>query len=115
MSVGIARGGTLVQQSEYSRIAETEAFGELVRRKRAFLVPTVVFVLLFFITLPILSIFTDVLDGKVIGAISWAYLYAFAQFFLAWIVTFLYWRKANRWDELARKAREEVSERGASP
>jgi uncharacterized membrane protein (DUF485 family) len=99
-----------VQQSEYSGIAETEAFKELVRRKRAFLIPTVVFVLLFFITLPILSIFTDALDGKVIGAISWAYLYAFAQFFLAWIVTFVYWRKANRWDELARKAREEASE-----
>ncbi len=98
-----------MQQSEYSGIAETEAFKELVRRKRAFLVPTVVFVLLFFIMLPILSIFTDVLDGKVIGAISWAYLYAFAQFFLAWVVTFIYWRKANRWDELARKAREEVS------
>jgi uncharacterized membrane protein (DUF485 family) len=59
-----------VQQSEYSGIAETEAFKELVRRKRAFLIPTVVFVLLFFIMLPILSIFTDVLDGKVIGAIS---------------------------------------------
>ena len=98
-----------MQQSEYSGIAETEAFKELVRRKRAFLVPTVVFVLLFFIMLPILSIFTDVLDGKVIGAISWAYLYAFAQFFLAWIVTFLYWRKANRFDELSRKAREEAS------
>ncbi len=94
----------------YSEIAEATAFKELVSRKRAFLVPTVTFVLLFFIMLPILSIFTDVLDGKVIGAISWAYLYAFAQFFLAWIVTFLYWRKANRWDELARKAREEVSE-----
>lgn len=98
----------------YSEIAEATAFKELVSRKRAFLVPTVIFVLLFFIMLPILSIFIDVLDGKVIGAISWAYLYAFAQFFLAWIVTFLYWRKANRWDELARKAREEVSERGAS-
>jgi uncharacterized membrane protein (DUF485 family) len=98
-----------VQQSEYSGIAETEAFKELVRRKRAFLIPTVVFVLLFFIMLPILSIFTDVLDGKVIGAISWAYLYAFAQFFLAWIVTFLYWREAGRFDELARKAREQAS------
>jgi uncharacterized membrane protein (DUF485 family) len=103
-----------VQRSEYSGIAETEAFKELVRRKRAFLIPTVVFVLLFFIMLPILSIFTDVLDSKVIGAITWAYLYAFAQFLLAWIVTFLYWRKSKRWDELARKARKEVSERGAS-
>ena len=103
-----------MRENGYSEVEQTEAFGELVRRKRAFLVPTVVFVLLFFITLPILSIFTDALDGKVIGAISWAYLYAFAQFFLAWIVTFVYWRKANRWDELARKAREEASERGGS-
>ena len=99
-----------MQRSEYSEIAETEAFKELVRRKRAFLVPTVVFVLLFFIMLPIISIFTDVLDGKVIGAISWAYLYAFAQFFLAWIVTFLYWRVAGRFDELATRVRKEASE-----
>ncbi len=103
-----------MQQCEYSGIAETEAFKELIRRKRAFLVPTVVFVLLFFIMLPILSIFTDVLDGKVIGAISWAYLYAFAQFFLAWVVTFVYWKRANRWDELAREARKEAPEREES-
>src|SRR5215203_5676468 len=92
-------------------MVETTAFKELMRQKRAFLIPTVVF---FFIMLPILSIFTDVLDGKVVGAISWAYLYAFAQFFLAWVVTFVYWRKADRWDELARRAREEASEREGS-
>ena len=105
----------IVSENGYSEAERTEAFGELVRRKRAFLVPTVVFVLLFFIMLPILSIFTDALDGKVVGAISWAYLYAFAQFLLAWVVTFVYCRKANRWDELARKAREEASERGEKP
>lgn len=97
-----------MRENGYSEVAQTASFSELMRRKRAFLVPTVVFVLLFFIMLPILSIFTDVLDGKVVGAISWAYLYAFAQFFLAWIVAFLYWREANRWDALARKAREEA-------
>ena len=100
-----------MKKNGYSEIAEAPAFKELVSRKRAFLVPTVIFVLLFFIMLPILSIFTDVLDGKAIGAISWAYVYAFAQFFLAWVVTFVYWRKADRWDELARRAREEASER----
>ena len=103
-----------MRRSEYSGMVETTAFKELVRQKRAFLIPTVVFVVLFFIMLPILSIFTDVLDGKVVGAISWAYLYAFAQFFLAWVVTFIYWRKADRWDELARRAREEASEREGS-
>ena len=100
-----------MQESNWDRLGETRSFRELMSRKRAFLVPTVVFVLLFFIMLPVLSIFTTVLNGKVIGAISWAYLYAFAQFFLAWIITFLYWRKANRFDELARRAREEASER----
>ncbi|HEY6750949.1 MAG TPA: DUF485 domain-containing protein [Rubrobacteraceae bacterium] len=103
-----------MRRSEYSGMVETTAFKELVRQKRAFLIPTVVFVVLFFIMLPILSIFTDVLDGKVVGVISWAYLYAFAQFFLAWVVTFVYWRKADRWDELARRAREEASEREGS-
>jgi uncharacterized membrane protein (DUF485 family) len=100
-----------MQESNWDRLGETRSFRELMSRKRAFLVPTVVFVLLFFIMLPVLSIFTTVLNGKVIGAITWAYLYAFAQFFLAWIITFLYWRKANRFDELARRAREEASER----
>jgi len=100
-----------MQESNWGKLGETRSFRELMSRKRAFLVPTVVFVLLFFIMLPVLSIFTTVLNGKVIGAISWAYLYAFAQFFLAWIITFLYWRKANRFDELARRAREEASER----
>ena len=103
-----------MKKNGYSEIAEAPAFKELVSRKRTFLVPTVIFVLLFFIMLPILSIFTDVLDGKAIGAISWAYVYAFAQFFLAWVVTFVYWRKADRWDELARRAREEASEREGS-
>ena len=101
-----------MEERERRELEETASFRELMRRKRAFLVPTVVFVILFFIMLPVLSIFTTALNGKVVGAISWAYLYAFAQFFLAWIVTFIYWRKANRWDELARRAREEASGEG---
>jgi uncharacterized membrane protein (DUF485 family) len=100
-----------LQERKRAKLEETASFKELVRQKRAFLVPTVVFSLLFFIALPVLSIFTNVLDGKVMGAITWAYLYAFAQFFLAWIVTFVYWRKAGRWDELARKARKEAPEK----
>ena len=41
----------------YSEVVEAMAFKELVSRKRAFLVPTVIFVLLFFIMLSILSSF----------------------------------------------------------
>ena len=103
-----------MEESERVKVEETESFRELVRQKRAFLVPTVIFTILFFIMLPILTIFTTVLNGKVVGTITWAYLYAFAQFFLAWIVTFIYWRKADRFDELARKAKEEASEKEVS-
>lgn len=94
-------------EGERAKPEETEAFKELIRQKRAFLIPAVVFVLLFFFTLPVLTAFTTVLNGMVVGAISWAYLYAFAQFFVAWIVAFLYWRKARHFDELAEKARRE--------
>jgi uncharacterized membrane protein (DUF485 family) len=104
-----------MEESERVKVEETESFRELVRQKRAFLVPTVIFTILFFIMLPTLTIFTTVLNGKVVGTITWAYLYAFAQFFLAWIVTFIYWRKADRFDELARKAKEEASEKEVSP
>ena len=104
-----------MEEGDQIRPEETEAFRELVRRKRAFVVPVVIFVFLFFFTLPVLTAFTTVLNGKAIGSISWAYLYAFAQFFVAWIVASLYWRKAKQFDELARKARQEASERrGAS-
>lgn len=103
-----------MEESERVKVEETESFRELVRQKRAFLVPTVIFTILFFILLPILTIFTTVLNGRVVGTITWAYLYAFAQFFLAWIVTFIYWRKADRFDELARKAKEEASEKEVS-
>lgn len=41
----------------YSEITEAMAFKEHVSRKRAFVVPTVTFVLLFIIMLPILSSF----------------------------------------------------------
>jgi uncharacterized membrane protein (DUF485 family) len=104
-----------VEESDLlKRLESAPSFGELVRRKRAFLAPTVVFVLLFFIMLPILTIFTTLLNGRVIGAITWAYLYAFAQFVVAWVLTFVYWRMAARFDELARKAREEAAERGGT-
>jgi uncharacterized membrane protein (DUF485 family) len=102
-------GEAVMEESSQSRVGETASFKELVSRKRTFVVSSIAFVFLFFFPLPILTAFTTVLNGKVIGEISWAYLYGFAQFLVAWVVAFLYWRKAKRFDELARKAIEESS------
>ncbi|TPQ17972.1 hypothetical protein [Streptomyces sporangiiformans] len=38
---------------------------------------------LFFLPLPILGLFTSTLDGVVGGGLTWAWIYAFAQFAVA--------------------------------
>jgi hypothetical protein len=47
--------------------------------------------------LPFLTAFTTVLDVNVIGAINLAWIYAFAQFAMTWILMHLYVSRANRW------------------
>lgn len=98
------------RESEWVRVERTEAFKELIRRKRAFIIPATVFFLIFYFGLPFLTAFTTLLDVKVIGAINLAYLYAFAQFAMTWILMHLYVRQANRWDDLVDRSRVEASE-----
>jgi len=80
------------------------------RAKKAFLIPAVIFFLVFYIAMPVLAEFTTVLDGQAIGAINWAYVYGFAQFLMVWILCHLYLIRAKKWDKLVEAAREEASE-----
>ena len=100
------------REREWIRIERTSAFNELVRSKKAFIIPATIFFLVFYFGLPFLTAFTTVLDVKVIGAINLAYLYAFAQFAMTWILMHMYVSRANRWDELVDRARHEAAEGG---
>jgi uncharacterized membrane protein (DUF485 family) len=51
-----------------------------------------------------------VLDVNVIGAINLAWIYAFAQFAMTWILMHLYVSRANGWDDLVDRARHEAAE-----
>ncbi|HZF59227.1 MAG TPA: DUF485 domain-containing protein [Rubrobacter sp.] len=95
---------------EWRRVEHTPAFGELIRRKKAFIIPATIFFLVFYFGLPILAAFTTVLNFTVIGAISGAYLYAFAQFAMTWILMHLYVSQANKWDGIIDRARYEAAE-----
>lgn len=53
-----------------------------------------VFFLLFYFALPILTSYTDVLNHPAIGPITWAWVFAFAQFVMTWVLCILYSRKA---------------------
>ncbi len=95
--------------AEWERIEHTSAFKELMQSKKAFIVPATIFFLAFYMGLPILTGFTTWLNGPVIGAITWAYVYAFAQFIMTWTLLHLYVSWANRWDELVDQARREAA------
>ncbi len=98
------------RQQEWVRVERTQAFKELVRRKRAFIIPATIFFLVFYFGLPFLAGFTTLLNVKVVGSLTLAYLYAFAQFAMTWILMHLYFSRANRWDDLVDRARQEAAE-----
>lgn len=99
------------RSEQQGQVAQTAAFRELMRRKKAFIITAAVFFMVFYFTLPILTAFTTLLNGKVVGDLTWAYVYAFAQFAMTWMLCHLYLSRANVWDELAERAWREVSER----
>lgn len=100
-------------QNDWKKIEQSTYFRQLIQEKRAFVIPATIFFLLFYFTLPILTAFTTVLNGKVIGAINWAYTYAFAQFVMTWVLSHLYLRKAARFDQLVQQVKQDTG-RGVS-
>lgn len=96
--------------SQLDQVARTSAFEELVRKKKAFLVPAVIFYLVLYMSMPILGGFTTVLNVQAVGEVTWAFIYALAQFPMVLIVCHLYRNQANKWDRLVDEARQEISE-----
>ncbi len=96
--------------NEWVRVERTGAFKELMRRKKAFIVPAMIFFFVFYFTLPFLTAFTTVLSATAFGPISWAYVYAFAQFIMTWGLAYAYIGQANKWDDLVDDARREAAQ-----
>ena len=71
---------------------------EQARARRALAFRLAALVCLVFFPLPILGNFTSVLDGVVFGGVSWAWIYAVAQFAVAIIVGRFYSRRADAAD-----------------
>ncbi|MGH3144550.1 MAG: DUF485 domain-containing protein [Rubrobacter sp.] len=44
-----------------------------------------------------------------VGPLTLAYIYAFAQFAMTWIMMHFYARRANGWDNLVDRARQEAA------
>ena len=55
----------------------------------------------YFALLVLVGWFPDLMKKQVLGKINVAYLFALSQFFMAWILAFIYVRKAAQWDKAA--------------
>lgn len=87
---------------DWQALARSADFRALLKDKARFLIPASVFFLVYYFALPVLvGYFPDWMRQRVWGHLNWAYLFALSQFFMAWVVAFLYVRKAARWDRQA--------------
>lgn len=94
--------------TNYKAIIQSESFQELLRRKKAFILPSSIFFFVFYFSLPILTSYFTVLNTKAFGAISWAWVFAFAQFIMTWGLCILYTRRARQFDVLVEKIKQET-------
>ena len=101
------------RHEEWVAVERAPSFQEYARKRKAFLIPATIFFMVFFFGLPVLASFTTFLNGRVIGPLSWAYVYGFAQFAMTWIIMHLYVNRANKWDNLVVNARSEAAEEAA--
>ncbi len=79
------------------------AFQALLRKKRRFLVSLVLFFFTFYFVLPILAAFTTILQRRAFPGVAWAWVLAFAQFVMTWVICWLYQRKAREFDSMVQQ------------
>jgi uncharacterized membrane protein (DUF485 family) len=98
-------------QSTWDEIATSKPFQDLMATKRTFIVPAFVFFVVYYFALPVLVGYApQFMSTKVIGEVNLAYLFALSQFFVAWIITGLYVRAANDFDQLAKDILEKAED-----
>jgi uncharacterized membrane protein (DUF485 family) len=72
-------------------IEDGPEFKELERSKLRFILPATIFFLVYYFALPVLvGFFPDMMDTRLFSGFSIAYLFALSQFFMAWILAFIY-------------------------
>jgi uncharacterized membrane protein (DUF485 family) len=89
---------------EWERLAASEQFRDLLKAKRRFIVPAMIFFVVYYFALPVLIGYArPFMEKRVLGPVNLAYLFALSQFFMAWIIAGLYVRAAARFDKMAAK------------
>lgn len=92
----------------YSDIARSELFRKLMDKKKRFIIPMTLFFLAFYFTLPVLTSFSNVLNAPAVGSITWAWVFAFAQFIMTWVLCSLYSKQSVTFDAICEEIKDQV-------
>lgn len=88
--------------TDWNRIEASRNFKALLIARRRFVIPATVFFVVYYFALPVLVGYApSFMSRKVIGSVNLAYLFALSQFFMAWVLAWLYLRAAARFDRMA--------------
>jgi uncharacterized membrane protein (DUF485 family) len=102
MSSSSSEAASPAPSPDWEKLESKPEFRALLVRKRQFIVPSLVFFMLFYLALPILvGYWPDLMKTKVWGEVNIAYVFALSQFLMAWIMAYLYVRVASKWDKAA--------------
>lgn len=94
---------------DWSRVTQMAEFRSMIRAKRRFIIPAVIFFVVYYFALPVLVGYAPgLMSRRVIGVVNIAYLFALSQFFMTWIIAALYLRAAARFDKLEHKVIEKA-------
>lgn len=87
---------------DWEKLAASERFRNLLKAKRRFIIPAMIFFIVYYFALPVLIGYArPFMEKRVLGPVNLAYLFALSQFFMAWIIAALYVRAAARFDKMA--------------
>ena len=96
--------------SDWDRVAANEEFKDLMAAKARFIVPACLFFVVYYFALPVLVGYApELMRRQVLGVVNLAYVFALSQFFMAWIIAWLYIRAANRFDEMGKRVLEHLA------
>ena len=87
--------------ADWTGIAASAEFKALLKAKARFIIPATIFFIVYYFALPVLVGYLPEMMKARVGPANLAYLFALSQFFMAWVLAFIYTRAAAKWDAAA--------------
>lgn len=98
------------ERQVYKEIAQMDSFKVLVKKKKKFLFSTTILFLIAYIMLPVLTSFTTVLEHRVVGKITWVWIYSLSLFVMTIVLCEVYKFRANKFDKDVEKIMKEYED-----